>query len=453
MRARTKQVCYLVRRERSYLKHAIPPSHFSFPQIKLVHVLVTMSINTNDTARNTSFSFLDLARELRDKIYRELLVPEKVRDPNDPLLGYKLHLAIIAVSKQTKEEAKKILYGENNWVICTVGRFLMECAGAAAYLRLFTKHLECFPGDYGLRMTISYPDIDDGDDNDDGSNDDGNYLTDYDGTGINKGGGAIIAFCDLQRLLDVLLPDIKPMTNAKINLHLGECKPEERDQIFDILLDIRGFGKASITGAVDTSKARGFSDLVEGRFSKHDDALARVDIFEGRAWDAFVQRDFWEARSIYQHALEFLQRTPFPEPLCTEMQLRENYLWMLCNICSIRLSVEPATSELNDYQHVFDALQFGGGITFNPRCLADECALLWMQGLRVEAIERLVGALKSLVGERDFEANIDAMGEGLRALLQVSVPSTRIAGGENSSGLAVLASPILWPSCNQMCAE
>lgn len=286
MRARIKQVCYLVRRERLCLKHAIPPSLSSF--LKLIHVLATMSINTNDAVRNTPFRFLDLARELRDKIYRELLVPEKVRDPNDPLLGYKLHLTIIAVSKQTKEEAKNILYGENNWLIFTVGRFLMECAGAAADLRLFTKCLECFPGDYGLRITIDYvvkgyPDIDDSDDNDDGSNDDGNYLSDYDGTGSNKRGGAIVAFCDLQRLLDVLLPDIKPMTNAKIDLHLGECRPEERDQIFDILLDIRGFGEASITGAVDASKAKGFADLMEGLFSKHDDALARVDIFEGRA--------------------------------------------------------------------------------------------------------------------------------------------------------------------------
>ena len=64
-----------------------------------------------------NFSTLDLPRELRDKIYRELLTPEI---GNQRRSSYKITPAVISVNRQTNEEASTILYGENCWVVLMI---------------------------------------------------------------------------------------------------------------------------------------------------------------------------------------------------------------------------------------------------------------------------------------------------------------------------------------------
>lgn len=67
-----------------------------------------------------SFRFLDLPREIRDQIYRELLSSNKVYEPiNQVDIGrrYRYQVAILCCSRQTNDEATPILYDENCFIL------------------------------------------------------------------------------------------------------------------------------------------------------------------------------------------------------------------------------------------------------------------------------------------------------------------------------------------------
>ena len=62
------------------------------------------------------FQFLSLPRELRDAVYRKLLLP----DYADHLCGYKIEPAILGVNRKINQEASKVLYHETKWIIFTM---------------------------------------------------------------------------------------------------------------------------------------------------------------------------------------------------------------------------------------------------------------------------------------------------------------------------------------------
>ena len=80
----------------------------------------------SDTALSKPFRMLDLPRELRDRIYRELLLPDKTRiyltarlEKREGKSAYLLQPAILRTSKQVHTEASRVLYKETNWVLVT----------------------------------------------------------------------------------------------------------------------------------------------------------------------------------------------------------------------------------------------------------------------------------------------------------------------------------------------
>lgn len=66
---------------------------------------------------------LSLPRELRDQIYRELLLADKVIPTNRITGNATFEPAILRVSKQLHKECSRILYHENNWFIITMNGY------------------------------------------------------------------------------------------------------------------------------------------------------------------------------------------------------------------------------------------------------------------------------------------------------------------------------------------
>ena len=111
------------------------------------------------------FRIMDLPRELRDQIYRELLLPDKTRidyrtraTANETGSPYSLQPAILGACKQVHEEAWKILYKETNWILMTV-ELGEDNDGISKLLRLFgewvsMRGLEYFPGTPVLRVAV-----------------------------------------------------------------------------------------------------------------------------------------------------------------------------------------------------------------------------------------------------------------------------------------------------------
>ncbi|KAL8751005.1 MAG: hypothetical protein Q9184_006216, partial [Pyrenodesmia sp. 2 TL-2023] len=74
-------------------------------------------------ATTSPFSFLDLPREIRDKIYRELLCSHKVSEPMDELdvlQRYRFQVAILRCSRQTNFEAGAVLFNENCFILMEI---------------------------------------------------------------------------------------------------------------------------------------------------------------------------------------------------------------------------------------------------------------------------------------------------------------------------------------------
>lgn len=70
-----------------------------------------------------AFSILNLPRELRDEIYRELLLADKIRSTNIITGKATFEPVILRVNKQLHEEGSRILYYENKWLIITMNRY------------------------------------------------------------------------------------------------------------------------------------------------------------------------------------------------------------------------------------------------------------------------------------------------------------------------------------------
>ena len=103
-------------------------------------------------ACSTRFSFLSLPRELRDQVYRELLIPKRVCI--EPPVSYGLEPVVLRVNKQIYEEGSTVLHGENIWVL-----FSMECAELISiYSRTkSSKYLDNFVGSPNLKMDLRGP--------------------------------------------------------------------------------------------------------------------------------------------------------------------------------------------------------------------------------------------------------------------------------------------------------
>lgn len=70
---------------------------------------------TKDMPKST---FINIAQELHDQIYRELLLTNKTQAHSGE--GYILSPAILRVCKQAQKESSRILYSRNGWVLIKI---------------------------------------------------------------------------------------------------------------------------------------------------------------------------------------------------------------------------------------------------------------------------------------------------------------------------------------------
>lgn len=102
---------------------------------------------------------MDLPRELRDGVYRELLLPTE-RLPNKKKRRYALQPAILRVCKQTYQEASRVLYKETNWVLVTSSedvddRWSLRVTQKIGFPFIYFQNPLFFPGTFVLRMEMS----------------------------------------------------------------------------------------------------------------------------------------------------------------------------------------------------------------------------------------------------------------------------------------------------------
>ena len=173
---------------------------------------------------------LRLPRELRDEIYRELLLAAKVRDE----VTEKVYLkpAIIRVNKQIHEESSRVLYKENAWVLIRmnwcglVGSLLMQ--GYPIVSHSPYGHLDGFVRKPALQVNVQIP----------GS------RNPYAGASILL--DAYSAHTFFRCFTNFYIPE---SVNFSVRFNPGMRKmPAVRDEIIPRLRDIRGSGKACVTG-------------------------------------------------------------------------------------------------------------------------------------------------------------------------------------------------------------
>lgn len=196
----------------------------------------TMPAPDPDTESLKPFPIMNLAPELRERIYRELLLPDKAR-VNCATPASKMEIgstsslqpAILRASKQVHEEASRVLYKETNWILLTTD--LSESNGLLPKFRqmlypwVSMQHLERFPGTFVLQIGVR------------------------DGRSLPRRSKAMILIA--QQDIQFFCFEISPFDDIEISLSFNAeamQNPRTRDILLDCCRDIRGAGKIRMNG-------------------------------------------------------------------------------------------------------------------------------------------------------------------------------------------------------------
>lgn len=119
---------------------------------------------------NAYFRLMDLPRELRDNVYRDLLLPMMVRGKSRPdgvKRFYAIHPAILRVSKQTYRESSRVLYEETKWVLVATSEdengMITNMKRKTGYPFVDVQNPLCFPRTPVLRMRMDMSSLNDND--------------------------------------------------------------------------------------------------------------------------------------------------------------------------------------------------------------------------------------------------------------------------------------------------
>lgn len=146
----------------SEVRHAQQVSwHLSSPEFDkaLDETMIGSKEQTDEYPK--PFRFMDLPRELRDEVYRGLLLPTQILGQRSDVskCSSRMNPAILRVSGQTYKESSRVLYAETNWVLITTFddqedhfiRFLKK----AGYSFNSVQRTLCFPGTPVLRIEMT----------------------------------------------------------------------------------------------------------------------------------------------------------------------------------------------------------------------------------------------------------------------------------------------------------
>ncbi len=222
--------------------------------------------------------FLSLPRELRDHIYRELLLEDLVWD--EPQDRYNLQPAILRVNKQVNEEASRILYDENCWVL-----FKIDCN--KDYVDILKKDhcrsvssnsLEVFPQQaflkvevrelWFVREPVNY------------------FLTTVKGLrGTCKNFTSALSFHPL---------------DIKLYFNLSRKRREMLlDSALDAFHEARGIHHAAVFGTEPVSKGNELAGFMMTRIKNLDELSIRANVYETRGKQMLEANNIREALHEY----------------------------------------------------------------------------------------------------------------------------------------------------------
>lgn len=341
-----------------------------------------MSSQKQQESRPSHSRLLSLPRELRDQIYRELLLEDLVWD--EPHDRYDLQPAILRVNKQVNEEASRILYDENCWVILemksnvdyvdmlkrdhcrSVSSISLEKFPRRTFLKVEVKEL------YFIRKPTTY------------------FMTTVEGLrGVCKNFTSALSFHPLE-----------------INLHFN-ISGKRRELLLDYALDAfqetRGIEHAAVFGTERVSKGNELAGFMMTRIKNLDELSVRANVYEscgnqmleaddlrgalreytlGHSYAQWIHHYF--DRILEDEIIEFIGESSF-SPL---MQASDfSYAIALCLINSGRTTEAITTLEENSlYDPRQSKKHFLRGLAFI------------FDGTKIEAVNEFILALQWRMG-------------------------------------------------------
>ncbi len=259
----------------------------------------TIMLYTERAGSPKTVGILDLSRELRDKIYRELLI--RPTDHAAATRRHKFETSVLRVNKQIHREASKVLYEENAWVV-----FEMRCHGLTRDLTtdrdliMFIRVSGELPfgGDPSLRVCVQDHDLRDRETRD-------------------------FVIVPLEWVGDLTEAFIQGDKTHKFEfaVHYTESmKHESRQRMtMEFLEIIRGVRKANITGLTPPSLGAQLAEHMMTPMKSIDELIDRTSEYMRRAELMLAQGQFYLAEELYNHGYNnsiwatgsrFLERLP-----------------------------------------------------------------------------------------------------------------------------------------------
>ena len=148
-----------------WLRWVAPPTtcaQLSYSQRQLIHhapYKTTMPSKDRQMKYTKAFRFLDIPGELRNQIYRELLLTGKVYEwskiHTKQRRFYRYQPAILQTNKQIHGEASKVLYDENVWVMISL-RIHPVPHNCLGYPEILSKNPDNFRGRTSLKVQVDW---------------------------------------------------------------------------------------------------------------------------------------------------------------------------------------------------------------------------------------------------------------------------------------------------------
>ena len=253
-----------------------------------------------------SIGLLGIPRELRDKIYEELLYLDDLAEfeIKETKKSAKLHLEILRVSRQINGEASKILYEKNSWITVTAYEPLRSAFGFVDSIRQspapggYEASFTRCEGDRLSRSAILDMKIEQ-DREAAGLEEDGGTA------GLNEDGGAdaatvvmVIPLAAMSFFCRMLVSS-QPTENLTITMRFNHCANESHhSRLLGSLSQARGLRRAVIAG---TERPWGAINTVLLMSKKYKSQLEVLDI----AFAHKVKSDYESDRGRYLAARNF----------------------------------------------------------------------------------------------------------------------------------------------------
>lgn len=208
-----------------------------------------MPLTRSNKGAKKHFPIFELPRELRDHIYRELLIPKKwiPRDCQDTKPTYTLEPAILQASKRIHEEASVILYRDNTWIMFTMSQPGLAF-GVNDYRRIrcyvenlfYFPKLQYFPSEVALAVDLRQQ---------------------YGEGVLCSEARLLVELCDLQPFLDRLI-HVFDLKIFDVELQISQLGHRTQEDLLCVFSNIRGVKKATVTGTILPSAGQELANLM-----------------------------------------------------------------------------------------------------------------------------------------------------------------------------------------------